>query len=379
MHRGIAIGLAMCVPGGGACFAGDFADIVYTTGYRPGPGQFINEPSPFTGIIFNDQTKGLGAPVGGGTSAPDNAKLVTLGGFGGSVILGFSSTVMDDPRNAYGLDAIVFGNSFVVAAPWTLAWEPGVIEIARDANANGIPDDSWYVIRAPNHSGITSAVPNAQMAVRTWDNDPGTPTLPADPAWYPDAALYPWLVPAGFPSAYQTATFSLIVPAMGSLLVGHADVSPVLILGDTDGDNIVEEPGVSPAEFYTYPDNPWVSGVDAGSGGGDAFDIAWAVDAATGDAAHLDGFDFIRISSGVDVAQGVLGEISTEIGAVSDASAEPLFYDIDGSGDVDAEDLYAWHGAPVDLTGEGGATALDERHLAWCIRADEIADMEATR
>jgi hypothetical protein len=166
---------------------------------------------------------------------------------------------------------------------------------------------------------------------------------------------------------------------MGSLLVGHADVSPVLILGDTDGDNIVEEPGVSPAEFYTYPDNPWVSGVDAGSGGGDAFDIAWAVDAATGDAAHLDGFDFIRISSGVDVAQGVLGEISTEIGAVSDASAEPLFYDIDGSGDVDAEDLYAWHGAPVDLTGEGGATALDERHLAWCIRADEIADMEATR
>jgi hypothetical protein len=56
-----------------------------------------------------------------------------------------------------------------------------------------------------------------------------------------------------------------------------------------------------------------------------------------------------------------------------------MFYDADGSAIVDVDDLYAWHGAPVDLTGEGAATALDARHLAWCIRADEIADMEAPR
>ena len=378
--RALVLGLAICVLGGGNSLAGDFADIVYPTGYRPGPGQFVNEPSPFTGLIYNDQTGALGPPVGGGIVAPDNSKVVTLGGFGGSLLLGFSQTVRDDPCNAFGLDAIVFGNSFLVFAPSTLAWEPGVIEIARDANGNGIPDDPWFVIRAPLHSGITSPVPDAQTVTRTWDNDPATPTQPADPAWYPDAALYPWLVPPGFPSAYQTATFALVLPAPGSVLVGHADVSPVLLLGDTNADDTIDAPALGPEDFYTIPDNPWTIGVDPGSGGGDAFDIAWAVDPATGAPANLDGFDFIRLSTGVNLTQGAIGEVSSEIGAVADARPEPLFYDIDSSGAVTADDLYAWHaGAATDLTGEGAISPLDERHLLWCIRTAERADMEATR
>lgn len=383
MRCGVAMGVMSLLLGGAVSLAGDFADVVYSTGYRPGPGQFINEPSPFTGLIFNDQTKALGPPVGGGTSAPDNSKVVTIGGFGGSVILGFSATVLDDPCNAYGIDAIVFGNSFVVGPISNLGREPGIIEIARDANGNGIPDDPWYVIRAPSAgasgSGITSAIPNAQVVVRTWDNDPGTATLPADPAWYPDAVLYPWVVPPGFPSSYQTATFALVMPPAGAALVGHADVSSVLLLGDLDGNNTIDAPAMAPGEFYTVPDNPWVFGVDAGSGGGDGFDIAWAVDGATGDAANLDGFDFVRITSGIDVTQGALGEISTEIGAVADARHEPEFFDVDGSGAVDVEDLYAWHATPVDMTGESLITAVDERLVAWCIRAGEVADTEATR
>lgn len=74
---------------------------------------------------------------------------------------------------------------------------------------------------------------------------------------------------------------------------------------------------MDPAEFYTWPDDPWEVGISAGSGGGDAFDIAWAVDAVTGAPANLDGFDFIRISTGVDAVLGVFGERSTEVSAVA--------------------------------------------------------------
>jgi len=375
-----ATSLATVVLTGATCPGGDFADVVYTSGYRPSPGQFVNEPSPFTGLIYNDQLKALGAPIGGGTNAPDNSKVVTLGGFGGSVIVGFTHTVLDDPLNAYGLDAIVFGNSFVIGPISNLAREPGVIEIARDANGNGIPDDPWYVIRAPTEAIGRSGVPlGASLVSRTWDNDPNSATLPDDPAWYPEFALYPWLVPAGFPSSYQTTTFALVMPPSGTALVGHADVSPVLVRGDLDGNNTVDTPGIAPEDFYTVPDNPWVFGVDPGSGGGDAFDIAWAVDPITGDRVNLDGFDFLRVSTGIDADQGSLGEVSTEIGSVSDSRKEPVFFDVDGSGTVDVEDLYAFHRTPVDLTGEGVVTETDERFVMWSVRAEELGDMESGR
>ena len=52
----------------------------------------------------------------------------------------------------------------------------------------------------------------------------------------------------------------------------------------------------------------------------------------TGETAQLDGFDFIRITNGVNYLAGILGEISTEIDAVSDV-AEGSFGDADGDGD----------------------------------------------
>jgi hypothetical protein len=376
--RSIACALAALAAAGGAgapgAHADPFADRVLA--YTPAPGQFVNAPSPFTMRIFNDPDAALGAPVGGGTAAPDNSKLVTLGGFGGSITLAFDDTVLDDPCNPLGLDAIVFGNAFYDAgSPAQPVGEPGLIEISLDANANGLPDDPWYLVPGPD----VGPVPNDQLASQDWDNDPTTPTPPADTAHYPSDALYTH-IPPGFPSAYTTTTFLLPLSAIddpGAL--AYADRSPTLLLGDLDGDDLVDDPGADPAVFYATPDNPFAIGVDPGAGGGDAFDIAWAVDPATGRRVNLRGFDFIRLTSGVDGAQGVFGEVSCEIGAVADARADPLRFDVDASGAVDVEDLYAWHAAPSDLSGEGDADADDAALLARCVRAGETADMEATR
>jgi len=87
----------------------------------------------------------------------------------------------------------------------------------------------------------------------------------------------------------------------------------------------------TPAQFYTVPDRPSVEGdaqsllIDAGSGGGDAFDIADAVKETSPGVpaqplvyADMPCFHFIRITDALaGDSAGILGEISAEIDAVS--------------------------------------------------------------
>ena len=307
--------------------AGDFAAAVIE--YRPAPGQFINDPQ------FNDPAMALGAPVGGGEAQADNSKVVSLGAFGGSITLAFSETVTDDPDNPLGLDAIVFGNAYYVAGNPNRRWaEPGIIEISRDVNGNGLADDPWYLV-----PGTHVTDPWGQFAVQAWDDDEFSPLPPENIAWYPQASRYPW---AGH--LYSTQGYVLPENIFNETVVenpegddaevegyfGYADCSPVLAL----------PPDTEPDEFYTVPDDPFSVGISEGSGGGDAFDIAWAIDPVTGQPAGLDGFDFIRISTGTSYDPDPLfGEKSTEISAVADVRPDRRDGDINGDGIVDQADL----------------------------------------
>ncbi|MEW6252726.1 MAG: hypothetical protein AB1716_18980, partial [Planctomycetota bacterium] len=109
-------------------------------------------------------------------------------------------------------------------------------------------------------------------------------------------------------------------------------------LGDLDGDNIVDDPNMPPELFYTRPDYPLRVGVTRGCGGGDAFDIAWAVDAQTGQPAGLDGFDFLRVTTTANVVLPLFGEKSTEVGGAADVRAGRLG-DEENDGDIDWEDF----------------------------------------
>ncbi|MEO0632100.1 MAG: hypothetical protein AAFY46_15460, partial [Planctomycetota bacterium] len=167
--------------------------------YSPAPGQFVTNPD------FNDPTRALGPPVGGGPLAPNNTSLVSLGGVGGFITLKMPRTVIDDPRNRLGLDAIVFGNTFYVAGDPTRRFaEPGLIEIALDANNNGFADDPFFPIAGSDGTTI-----------------PFPPNLNGP-------ILEP---PPGF-------------PADTDFIFGYADATPVSELPDT----------ADPADFYTIPD-----------------------------------------------------------------------------------------------------------------------------
>lgn len=283
--------------------------------FSPAPGQLVNVS------FHNDPSRALGPPIGGGTNNPDNSKLVSLGGFGGTITLTFDHTVLDDSCNPLGLDAIVFGNAFWVGGDWNRHWaECGVIEISRDVNGNGLADDPWYLIPGLH---ITDSI--AQWQTQTWDDDIEDLTYPpAQSSWIPPGCSGVWDT-QGYRLPADVFDVAILENPNGpdateEGILGYADFTPVLILGDLDADNVVDDPEMLPEDFYTVPDDPCEVGITPGSGGGDAFDIAWAIDPATGQPAGLDGFDFIRVTNGVNFVTELFGEISPEIGAVADVA-----------------------------------------------------------
>lgn len=302
--------------------------------YAPAPGQFVNDP------LFNNASAAVGRPYAGGFDDPGNSSLVTLGGFGGSLVLAFDHTVLDDAANPFGLDAIVYGNAFWVSGNPNRRWaEPAVIEISRDVNGNGLADDAWFLI-----PGSHLSAPGVPWATQTWDDAWADATWPpADPDWLPPGAAGVWATSGWLLPPAVFGTFVIENPhgpaATTEGIYGYADCSPTLKLGDTNGDNLIDDPLATPEDFYTRPDNPFRVGLTPGCGGGDAFDIAWAVDPATGAPAQLDGFDFLRLRTAVNlvVMSPPLGESSPEIDAVADVRPGRLG-DTENDGDVDLED-----------------------------------------
>ncbi len=331
-------------------FAGDFADRVVS--YSPAPGLSVGDPA------FTDPSAALGPPSGVGPVDGAASGVVTLGGFGGEILLAFDQTVLDDPRNPMGLDAVVFGNGFWACVNGCAGTDPsrrwaeaGVIEIALDVNGNGLADDPWYVIRG---SSLPEA-PVEAFRTKSWPGGVETSGYELPGEFVPPPPFF--LLNPGEPAESHW---------------GYADLSPVLPVGDLSGaagapgegglDDPEDLAGIDAGSFYTYPDDPLTVGIDAGAPGGDAFDIAWAVNPQTGEPADLPGFDFIRIRTGVDALLGPLGELSTEIDGVADVRALGDFDGDDLVGPADlAALLSAWGGIDIrkDLNADGTIGAAD--------------------
>ncbi len=344
--------------------ASDFAAEVVTC--VPAPGQYVNQPT------YNEPNAVLGPPeTAGGTQTPDNGSVLSLGGFGGSVVLRFDHTVIDDPGNYLGLDFIVFGNAYWASNDPQRRWgEPAHVEIMRDLDSNGLPGttpgERWYLI--PGSRGLAVGVRRSV----TWDDLPDATYPPANPDWFPWIGVYPYfptgpsVIPLDENGRYVTDAYEIpdtiyADPAgQGGLvgvivnpnsadgdpendaneaLWGYADMSPTLRLGDLDGDNVIDDAAMTVEQFFTVPDNPYRVGVTPGSGGGDAFDIAWAIDPDTGAPAGLEGFDFVRLTTTVDRTLGFLGEVSSEIDAVADVRPVACPGDVNGDAAVDLVDL----------------------------------------
>lgn len=250
---------------------------------------------------FSDPAQALGAPSGGGTAGPDNSSLVCLGSKGGALILRFDTPVSDDPRNPLGLDCIVYGNSFWVGGGPDVKWqEPAIIEISADVNGNGEADDPWYLI--PGSRGYAYPIPGVDYPLGQ------------------DNASDPFILAGNIenPSRHDESIEDIL-----EFNWGYAEMTPALApLRDN----------------YVRPENPFLVGYNPTdhmpwAGGGDAFDIAWAID-AEGNPAGLAQFDFLRLSAFIEreLGGGLTDYASPEIDAAADVAPN---VDSDGDGVVD--------------------------------------------
>ncbi|HPO16133.1 MAG TPA: type II secretion system protein [Candidatus Hydrogenedentes bacterium] len=240
--------------------------------------EFIN---PVSGFGIPERT--LGEPYSGGMALPNNQTVASLGTAGSHITLKFNTPVTDDPQNPMGLDFIVYGNGFWVGNnPQRRFCEPALIEISADVNGNGLADDPWYVI--PGKRGYTQAV-----------------------------------LPAGIPQPSPPLAGNILNP-------NSVDADPTNNTQEYDWGYAELSPTQKKyLDNYVRPDDPFKVGLTTRSGGGDAFDIQWALNLPSG----FDHIDFIRIWSFIVGTDPAFGSISPEIDAVADV-APTVDADADG-------------------------------------------------
>jgi len=239
---------------------------------------------------------------------------LSLGAFGGSVVFCFDEAVENHSDNPYGIDFTIFGNA-------TTEWsEPGVVWVMKDENENSLPDDTWYELAGSDYHFSTTL---KEYEV-SYTNPGGE-----------EARDVPWSDPLGNSGAIKANTihtqpyyplsdsFSVITgdtyELSGTLILGAVDVDHPPLIKSLRRSFGYADNQIRGTKSHTVPDNPYTPEVE--NSGGDAFDIAWAVDDA-GTYMELDQIHFVKVQNGVLHEGGWLGEISTEITGAVDVAPD---------------------------------------------------------
>lgn len=296
---------------------GKSAYITKVLDFMPAAGQFTNQLPLYeagdTQEIMNEKVlKAIGN---------NQRSMISLGGFGGYVVVGFDHTIENVPGKR---DFRVLGNAFDAAdnpdpdAPQGGSCEPGVIRVAYDANKNGVPDeDGWYEIAGSAHEDPTQEwwyekAKKAGNDVNTWFDYEITYYRPEkEPESAEEWETYiRWednQGNAGYKVKNQHHTQSYYPLWAGGQITFQGTCLP---------QNGIDESGTG--EYYAlyrfrygYADNEVNTREES------AIDIDWAVD-RKGEKIHLPGVDFIKIYTGVNQENGRLGECSTEIAGIED-------------------------------------------------------------
>ena len=248
--------------------------------YTPAPGQFIGEPTISPYLILTQE-----AACAWAKERLDNNKFVSLGAFGGFIIVGFDHSIV----NLGSYDFAIHGNAMSGGS------EPGIVWVSQDVNGNGIPDDEWYELRGSEYSNaytlrnysVTYYKPDGPGQDVRWSDSEGQEgTIDYMAAYHNQESYYPqWIT---------TDQYTLT----GTRLKANNY--------DQSGNGTM---WINPDYDWGYADNF----------GSDRFRIQDAVD-ASGNAVNLKYIDFIKVQTALNAKSGWLGELSTEVTGFEDLS-----------------------------------------------------------
>ena len=257
-----------------------YASCVYE--FCPAPGQFVNE-------AYDAST--MQEACGYAFDSFSDFKAVSLGGFGGYVVVGFDHSIV----RSGGYDFGVFSNAYDGNS------EPGIVWVMKDENGDGLPNDTWYELQG-SESGAEGTVQGYEVTyyrpshdcepVRWTDNLGGSGEVPYMKAYHSQPSYYPeWI-------AADQYTLK------GTLLECRSY--------DKTGDGSV---WVNPGCGSGYADNFNSLDYDKLSCGGKTLPVNYFRICD-----ELDYIDFVKVQSGMNASFGRIGEISTEVCGFTDLS-----------------------------------------------------------
>ena len=263
--------------------------------FLPAPGQLVGEKTE-AGYTGNERTHEDAVAYAAGRL--EARSCVSLGGFGGYLIVGFDHSIA---RMESGYDFSIEGNAFDTSS------EPGVVWVMQDVNGNGEPDDEWYELRGSETGkegtvsgyAVTYYRPAGRgMDVQWTDSEGRSGTVEYRGEFHDQDFYYP---------AWAADTYTL----RGTLLESR---------------NMVDDRGfwINRPYEWGYADNygsDCLAGGDAmdGKGQSNGFRIANAMQ-PDGTPVELKYIDFVKVQVGVNAKSGPLGEVSTEVFSFADLS-----------------------------------------------------------
>lgn len=265
--------------------------------YTPAPGQFINELSQNTGFSGNETTPEQAVEYA--TARLTRKAHVSLGAFGGYIIVGFDHSIV---RSGKEYDFAIQGNAF------SSSNEPGVVWVMQDINGNGLPDDEWYELKGSETGAegtiqdyaVTYYKPDGIRMKVAWTDSEGAGGYVDYNAYHTQEYYYPlWIAE----ESYTLVGTRLSPRNNQNTSTGHWNNQPY---------------------EWGYVDNIGsdnLTGGDAvdGSGQRNGFKIANAI-YPDGTPVELQYIDFIKVQCGILAQSGWLGEISTEVFSFEDLS-----------------------------------------------------------
>lgn len=264
--------------------------------YTPAPAQFINETSTIGGMTGNETSPE--AAVAWATQRLKDKLHVSLGSFGGYIIVGFDHSI---PNSGNQYDFCVQGNAFDGSS------EPGIVWVMQDINGNGLPDDEWYELKG-SEAGKEETIQNFEV---TYYRPEGKKM---DVQWISSDGRNGWV---DYLSAYHTQDY--YYPAWIS--ENSYTLTGTCLAARNTQDS---QTGYWDNQSYDwgYVDNFGNDQIEGGStvdgsGQRNGFKISNAIH-ADGTEANLQYIDFIKIQCGVLAKSGWLGEVSTEVFSFED-------------------------------------------------------------
>lgn len=262
-------------------------------GWTPAPGQFINEPTMIE-TIDGDITPEAAASWA--QQRLSDKMFVSLGGFGGYIIVGFDHSIVNS-NGSY--DFAVVGNSYFNGSSGTGGSnEPGIVYVMQDTNGNGLPDDTWYELKGSESEkpttmrdyAVTYTRPNAPATAVQWiDNKGNSGTIDHLPFIHKQDYYYPLWIKA---DTYTLAGTCLAARTSQNSSTGMWNNS---------------------AFEWGYADNMGADNISMSYGRQcNRFRISDAMD-RDGKTVFLSHIDFIKVQTAVNSKAGALGEVSTEV------------------------------------------------------------------